>query len=59
VVCDPARITLTHIEGALEVVIEILSPATAVKDLQQKNQRDRMTTATDRFEPQWRVGRKG
>jgi len=36
VVCDPARITPTHIAGAPEVVIEILSPATAVKDLRQK-----------------------
>jgi len=36
VVCDPARITPTHIAGAPDVVIEILSPATAVKDLRQK-----------------------
>ncbi len=36
VVCDPARITPTHIEGAPEVVIEILSPTTAAKDLRQK-----------------------
>jgi len=36
VVCDSARITPTHIEGAPEVVIEVLSPATAAKDLRQK-----------------------
>jgi len=36
VVCDPARITPTHIEGAPEVVIEVLSPTTAAKDLRQK-----------------------
>jgi len=36
VVCDPTRITPTHIEGAPDVVIEVLSPATAAKDLRQK-----------------------
>jgi Uma2 family endonuclease len=36
VVCDPARITPTHIEGAPDVVIEVLSPATSAKDLRQK-----------------------
>ena len=36
VVCDAARITPTHIEGAPDVVLEVLSPATAVKDLRQK-----------------------
>ncbi len=36
VVCDPARVTPTHIEGAPDVVIEVLSPATAAKDLRQK-----------------------
>jgi len=36
VVCDPIRITPTHIEGAPDVVIEVLSPATAAKDLRQK-----------------------
>lgn len=36
VVCDPVRITPTHIEGAPEVVIEVLSPTTAAKDLRQK-----------------------
>lgn len=36
VVCDPARITPTHIEGAPDVVVEVLSPATAARDLRQK-----------------------
>lgn len=36
VVCDPARITPTHIEGAPDVVIEVLSPATSARDLRQK-----------------------
>jgi len=36
VVCDSTRITPTHIEGAPDVVIEVLSPATAAKDLRQK-----------------------
>ncbi|WP_089726385.1 Uma2 family endonuclease [Candidatus Thiosymbion oneisti] len=36
VVCNPARIAPTHIEGAPEVVIEVLSPTTSAKDLRQK-----------------------
>jgi len=36
VVCDSIRITPTHIAGAPDVVIEVLSPATAAKDLRQK-----------------------
>ncbi len=36
VVCDPARITPTHIEGAPDVVVEVLSPTTSAKDLRQK-----------------------
>ena len=36
VVCDPTRITLTHIEGAPDVVVEVLSPATAAKDQREK-----------------------
>jgi len=36
VVCDPDRITPTHIEGAPDLVIEVLSPATSAKDLRQK-----------------------
>lgn len=36
VVCDPARITPGHIEGAPEVVIEVLSPATSCRDLREK-----------------------
>jgi Uma2 family endonuclease len=36
VVCDPAKITLTHIEGAPDVVVEVLSPNTSTKDLREK-----------------------
>jgi len=32
VVCDPRKITDTHIEGAPDVVIEVASPSTAVHD---------------------------
>lgn len=36
VVCDPAKITPGHIEGAPDLVVEVLSPATALKDLREK-----------------------
>lgn len=36
VVCDPAIITPSHIEGAPDVVVEILSPHTSTKDLREK-----------------------
>jgi len=36
VVCDRSKITPSHIEGAPEVVVEVLSPATAVKDQREK-----------------------
>lgn len=36
VVCDSAKVTPTHIEGAPDVVIEVLSPRTSAKDLRQK-----------------------
>lgn len=36
VVCDPARITPTHIRGAPDLVFEVLSPATALKDRRTK-----------------------
>lgn len=36
VVCDPAKITSSHIEGAPDVVVEILSPYTSTKDLREK-----------------------
>lgn len=36
VVCDPAKITEKNIQGAPEVVVEVLSPATATKDLREK-----------------------
>lgn len=35
-VCDPARITPSHIEGAPDLIVEVLSPGTAVKDLREK-----------------------
>jgi len=36
VVCDPARITASHIEGAPDLVVEVLSPGTSAKDLREK-----------------------
>jgi Uma2 family endonuclease len=36
VVCDPARIMPTHIEGAPDIVVEVLSPATSARDLSEK-----------------------
>jgi Uma2 family endonuclease len=36
VVCDPAKITPSHIEGAPDVIVEILSPNTSTKDLREK-----------------------
>ncbi len=36
VVCDPARITPSHIEGAPDLVVEVLSPGTSAKDLREK-----------------------
>jgi len=36
VVCDPAKITSSHIEGAPELVAEVLSPSTSAKDLREK-----------------------
>lgn len=36
VVCDSAKITLSHIEGAPDLVVEVLSPSTASKDLREK-----------------------
>jgi Uma2 family endonuclease len=36
VVCDPARITRRGIEGVPDLVVEILSPATAGKDVTRK-----------------------
>ncbi len=36
VVCDPAKITQSQIEGAPEVVVEVLSPTTSTKDLREK-----------------------
>lgn len=36
VVCDPAKITSARIAGAPDLVVEILSPATAAKDRREK-----------------------
>lgn len=36
VVCDPKKITEKYIAGAPDLVIEILSPSTAVRDLREK-----------------------
>lgn len=36
VVCDPQRITPTHTEGTPDLVIEVLSPHTAARDLREK-----------------------
>ena len=36
VVCDPGRITPSHIEGAPDLIVEVLSPGTSAKDLRDK-----------------------
>ena len=36
VVCDPGKITPSHIEGAPDLIVEVLSPGTSVKDLRDK-----------------------
>ena len=36
VICDPGKITPSHIEGAPELVVEILSPGISAKDLREK-----------------------
>ena len=36
VICDPAKISTRGIEGAPDLVVEILSPRTAAKDLNRK-----------------------
>ncbi len=36
VVCDPSKITPSHIEGAPDLIIEVLSPGTLAKDLRDK-----------------------
>ncbi|WP_295388839.1 Uma2 family endonuclease [uncultured Thiodictyon sp.] len=35
-VCDPAKITPSHIEGAPDLIVEVLSPGTSVRDLRDK-----------------------
>jgi Uma2 family endonuclease len=35
-VCDPTKITPSHIEGAPDLVVEVLSPSTSTKDLREK-----------------------
>lgn len=39
VVCDASKITPSHIEGPPDLVIEVLSPATATRDLREKKAR--------------------
>lgn len=36
IVCDPVRVLASHIEGAPDVGIEVLSPTTSTKDLREK-----------------------
>lgn len=36
VVCDPSKLQITHIHGAPDIVIEVLSPSTALKDKREK-----------------------
>jgi Uma2 family endonuclease len=36
VVCDPRKITESHIDGAPDLIVEVLSPSTSAKDLRQK-----------------------
>ena len=36
VVCDPGKITPTHIEGPPDLIVEVLSPSTSPKDLREK-----------------------
>ena len=36
VVCDPGKITPSHIEGAPDLIVEVLSPGTSAKDLRDK-----------------------
>lgn len=35
-VCDPAKITEKNIQGAPDLVVEVLSPSTALKDMREK-----------------------
>ncbi|WP_295581983.1 Uma2 family endonuclease [uncultured Lamprocystis sp.] len=36
VVCNPCKITPSHIEGAPDLIVEVLSPGTSAKDLRDK-----------------------
>jgi Uma2 family endonuclease len=36
VVCDPGRITPSHIEGPPDLIVEVLSPGTSARDLRPK-----------------------
>jgi Uma2 family endonuclease len=37
VVCNPGKITEKNIQGAPDLVVEVLSPGTALKDMREKN----------------------
>ena len=36
VVCDPAKVKASHVEGAPDLIVEVLSPGTAARDLRPK-----------------------
>jgi len=36
VVCDPAKVKASHVEGAADLIVEVLSPGTAARDLRPK-----------------------
>jgi Uma2 family endonuclease len=38
IVCDPSKITEKNIQGAPDLIVEILSPATSIKDRRNKRQ---------------------
>jgi Uma2 family endonuclease len=38
VICDPSKITEENIQGTPDLIIELLSPSTSVKDRREKKQ---------------------
>ena len=36
VVCDPSKLTSENVQGAPDLIVEVLSPATALRDLREK-----------------------